>query len=181
MDNPDRGRRPELNGAGWLYILMGVIALIGGAMAFANPMAASVAVVQIVAAVFLVVGVMQVWSSFQAPGFSGWDLALGVLQVLVGIVLFTDITGGMISLTLMVALLILLEGLFLAWLGWQMRPQGPWLWVFLSGVVSLVLAVMILTGLPASAASILGLLLGIDLVSNGIWLVMLGTAVRRIG
>lgn len=174
------GRRPALNGAGWLYIVMGVIALIGGAMAFANPMAASVAVVQIVAAVFLVMGVMQIWSSFQAPGFSGWDLVFGVLQVLVGIVLFTDITGGMISLTLMVAILILLEGLFLCWLGWSMRPTGPWLWVLLSGVVSLVLAVMILTGLPASAASILGLLLGIDLVSNGVWMVMLGMAVRRM-
>lgn len=173
-------RGPGLNGAGWVYIVMGVIALIGGAMAFANPMAASMAVVQIVAAVFLVMGVMQVWSSFQAPGFSVWDLALGVLQVLVGIVLFTDITGGMISLTLMVAILILLEGAFLAWLGWSMRPVGPWVWVLLSGVVSLVLAVMILMGLPQSAASILGLLLGIDLVSNGVWLVLWGMAVRRM-
>lgn len=180
MVNSGIGGRPGLNGAGWIYIVMGVIALIGGAMAFANPMAASVAVVQIVAAVFLIMGVMQVWSSFQAPGFSWGDMLFGVLQVLVGVVLFTDLTGGMISLTVMVAVLILLEGLFLTWLGWQMRPVGPWVWVLLSGVVSLVLAVMILTGLPQSAASILGLLLGIDLVSNGVWLVMLGMAVRRM-
>jgi uncharacterized membrane protein HdeD (DUF308 family) len=59
--------------------------------------------------------------------------------------------------------------------------MANWGWVMFSGVMSLLLALMILLKLPSSAAWALGLLVGIEMLFAGWSSVMLGMAVKAAG
>ena len=173
--------RPEgLGGSGWLYLAMGVLSLLGGIFALANPFIASVIVLQFVAAIFLIVGLLQVVFTLRSPfGFSWFDFGMGLLQILLGLMLATNVLGGLVSLTLILALLLLVEGVILCLAGFMLRPFRPWLWLVIAGAVSILLAVIVLAGLPETATQLLGILLGVDLLSNGVWLIVVGLMLRR--
>jgi len=173
--------RPEgLSGSGSLYLAMGILSLLGGLFALANPFVASVVVLQIVAAIFLIVGTMQIVFTLRTPfGFSWFDLGMGVLQIVLGIMLATNVLGGLVSLTVILALLLLVEGVILCLAGYMLRPFRPWLWLVIAGAVSVLLAVIVLAGLPGTATQLLGILLGVDLISNGAWLIVVGLMLRR--
>jgi uncharacterized membrane protein HdeD (DUF308 family) len=53
------------------------------------------------------------------------------------------------------------------------------MWLVVGGTISILLAVFVLMNLPEAAATLLGLLLGIDLLSNGLWLVAAGLMLRN--
>jgi uncharacterized membrane protein HdeD (DUF308 family) len=174
-------KRPEgLGGHWWLYVAMGVLSLLGGVFALMNPYVASVFVLQLVAFLFILLGVMQVAFTLRSPfGFSWFDLGMGVLQILLGVMLATNVLGGLVSLTLILAFLFMLEGVILVLAGTNLRPFRPWLWLVVGGTISILLAVFVLMNLPEAAAALLGLLLGIDLMSNGLWLVAAGLMLRE--
>jgi uncharacterized membrane protein HdeD (DUF308 family) len=104
---------------------------------------------------------------------------MGVLQILLGAMLATNVLGGLVSLTLILAFLFMLEGVILVLAGTNLRPFRPWLWLVVGGTISILLAVFVLMNLPEAAATLLGLLLGIDLMSNGLWLVAAGLMLRE--
>ena len=174
--------RPEgLGGSWWLYVAMGALALFGGFFALAYPFIASVFVLQIVAFLFILLGVMQVAFTLRSPfGLSWFDLGMGVFQILLGVMLVTNVLGGLVSLTLIVAFLFLIEGVILCLAGFNLRPFRPWLWLVLGGLISIALAVFVLANLPDTATTLLGVLLGIDLISNGVWLMIAGLMLRRL-
>jgi uncharacterized membrane protein HdeD (DUF308 family) len=92
-----------------------------------------------------------------------------------------DPLAGAIPLTLLVAVLFLATGVAKTMFALALRPASGWVWVLASGLVSVVLGVMILAGLPATATTILGLLLGIELVSNGVLFLFVALGLRRLG
>ncbi len=62
-----------------------------------------------------------------------------------------------------------------------MKRETPWIWVVLSGVVTLALGALIVARWPVSSLFILGLFLGIDLVVAGTSWIVLGLGLRRGG
>lgn len=175
-------QRPEgLGGHWWVYVVMGVLSLLGGMFALLNPYIASVFVLQLVAFLFIFLGVMQVAFTLRSPfGLSWFDLGMGVLQILLGVMLATNVLGGLVSLTLILAFLFMLEGVILVMAGINLRPFRSWIWLVVGGVISILLSVFVLMNLPEAAATLLGLLLGIDLMSNGLWLVAAGLTLRDL-
>ena len=59
--------------------------------------------------------------------------------------------------------------------------SGRWGWMLASGVIDLILAAMILAGLPGTAAWALGLLVGINMVFGGAALIGMALHAREIG
>lgn len=167
----------------WIWLaIFGVISLIAGILALANPFAASLAATLLAGWVFVAMGVMQIIQSFQVRGWSGflWALLFGVLALLVGLSLVFDPLAGMISLTLLVAILFLVTGAIKIMYAFSLRPVSGWLWVLLSGVVSVVLAIMIFADFPWAAAAVLGILLGVELISNGVLFLFVALGLRRL-
>ncbi len=70
-------------------------------------------------------------------------------------------------LTLLLASSLILSGMMRIILGFSMKQGMPWVWVVLSGIVTLLLGLIILNQWPISSLYILGLLLGLDLVFAG--------------
>ena len=170
----------KMKGAwGWL-IAIGIISLIGGFLCFANPFAATLTVDYIAGFMFMLVGISQIVQAFshRDSGFL-WTLGVGILGVIVGVMLVGNPMAGIVSLTVLVGvLLVFLGGAKIAY-SISMRPASGWVWVLVSGIFSIILAVLIFSNFPWAAAAVLGLFLGVELTFNGIALILTGFALRN--
>lgn len=167
----------------WIWLaLLGAISLIGGFLALANPFAATFAAVLLAAWTFLLFGALQIIQAFQMRGWPGfwWALLFGILTFLVGISLLINPLAGALSLTALVAILFIIVGIVKLVYSSSLRPLSGWGWGVVSGLLSLVLGVMILAGYPWSAATVLGILLAIELISNGVFLLFLAFGLRSV-
>ncbi|OCW56551.1 HdeD family acid-resistance protein [Hoeflea olei] len=166
----------------WMAVLA-VLCIVGGVLALLNPFGATIFAVTLAGWVFLIQGAIQVFHALRVRDWSGfiWSLGLGVLSLLVGFVLIADPLAGSISLTLLVAVLFLITGIAKTMFALSLKPARGWGWVLVSGLVSALLGILIIAGLPVSAATILGLLLGIELVSNGVLFLFVALGLRDLG
>ena len=89
---------------------------------------------------------------------------LGVLYIVAGFVTFDNPLFAAVLLTLMLGASLVASGIMRVILAFSMRAEMPWIWVALSGVITLLLGLLILARWPINSIYILGLFLGIDLI-----------------
>lgn len=164
-----------------LFIFEGILLIILGLVAVAVPQLFTLGVELLVGILFIVAGVAQGWRSFQAKGLPGflWAIFIALLYLAAGIILLTKPVQGILTLTFILSLFFLVEGIAQIVLAFQFRPHGIWGWRVLSGVVSLVLAYLIWLGWPGTAAWVIGLLVGINLLFAGFTQLFLALSVSR--
>ncbi|TKW66842.1 MAG: hypothetical protein DI616_09490 [Paracoccus denitrificans] len=153
------------------------MSILAGVFALANPLAATLTAEQVAGWGFLIIGILQIFAVFRQVSWGGriWVLLVGVLMVLLGINLLAKPLEGVLALTLTIAALFLVEGIFKIVLSFSLRGTGAFWLVLISGAISVILAVMIFGNFPASALSILGVLLAVELISNGVSIIALST------
>ncbi|WP_157973592.1 HdeD family acid-resistance protein [Tropicimonas sp. IMCC34043] len=152
-----------------LWLLLAVLFIAGGMFALMNPFAASLAATVIAGWVFIFSGVVEVFAGFRAKGAGAkiWTVLLGLLAIVLGIMILGNPLGGMVALTTIIAIMFLAGGVAKIIMSFTMEDRR-FLWLFLiSGAASAVLGFIILTNFPLSAATSLGLLLGIELLFDG--------------
>jgi uncharacterized membrane protein HdeD (DUF308 family) len=159
---------------GW-FIFLALLLIIAGAAAIAFPVLSTFAVELWAAIAFAVAGVAQTIHAFAARSWGGflWSLLVGLLYLAAGVVLWLNPIAGMVALTVFLAAVLVVDGVFRSILAFQIRPRAGWFWLLLGGIVGIVLGVMIWQQLPSSALTILGLLLGINLAFSGFTFLML--------
>ena len=101
---------------------------------------------------------MTFWAQ-QMPGF-WWSLLSALLALGAGIVLLARPVQGALTLTIVVGAYFLAEGIFTIMYALAHRRElsERWGWLLASGVVDLILAGLIIAGLPGSALWAIGLL-----------------------
>ncbi|MBU2960572.1 HdeD family acid-resistance protein [Citreicella sp. C3M06] len=164
----------------WMLIL-GALLIVGGLMAFLNPFAASLTAVAIAGGIFTLGGAIQMWIAFQDEGGGvgrGLSGLLGLLILAFGVSLIANPLMGIVSLTLLIAGFFIASGVLRIWLGLMMRHLPGWGWLVASGAVSLILGVLVIVALPSEPGSLLGLFLGVDLLSTGVGLTALSLKIR---
>jgi uncharacterized membrane protein HdeD (DUF308 family) len=166
-----------------LYLVEGVVLVVLGATAVVIPPLATLAVTILFGWLFLVSGVMGLITSFwmrQAPGF-WWSLLSGVLGIAVGLMLLASPLRGAVSLTLLLIVFFGIEGVASIMFALEHRRElsGQWAWMLVSGIIDLVLSVMILAGLPSTAAWAIGLLVGINMMFGGSALIAMALHARK--
>src|SRR4051812_44949271 len=164
------------------YLVEGIVLLVLGAIAIILPPLGTLAATILFGWVFLVSGVVGLFTSFwmrQAPGF-WWSLISAVLGVAVGFWLLAMPVSGAISLTLLLIAFFFVEGIasIMFALDHKRELSGQWGWMLVSGVVDLVLGVVILAGLPGTAVWAIGVLVGINMVFGGVALTMMALHAR---
>jgi uncharacterized membrane protein HdeD (DUF308 family) len=165
---------------GWI-VALGVIYLIAGFIALGSVAMATVVSVLVVGIMMIVSGVAEVISAFQIKSwgkFLLWAL-LGVLYIIAGFVTFQNPLLAAVLLTLILGASLVVSGITRIILAFSMKRETPWIWVALSGVITLLLGVLILLRWPVSSLYILGLFLGIDLIMAGAGWIGLGFGLRR--
>ncbi len=162
-------------------ILWGVLLIIFGMLAIGSPYIAAVAVTAVIAWLIVSAGVIHVVVAFHAhaAGTLIWKLLVGLAYVAFGIYLILHPALGVVSLTLLLASLFLIEGVLDIVLFFQMRSVGGSSWVLVDGIVTLVLGLMIYMQWPASSVWAIGTLVGVSMIISGVSRVMLSLAVRK--
>ena len=171
--------------AHWRFFLAeGIILFILGILAIVVPPIATIAVEVLIGWLLLMSGIVGLISTFRtrgAPGF-GWSLLSAVIGTVAGIVLLAWPLSGALSLTLILTVFLVLEGVvsILYALEHKRELSGRWSMMLFSGVVDLFLAAIIFAGLPGTAAWAIGLLVGINLVFGGSALISMALHARNI-
>jgi uncharacterized membrane protein HdeD (DUF308 family) len=164
---------------GW-FTFLGIVLIIAGAAAIAFPFITTIAAKIFLGGLFLVGGVTQVIHAFSTQKWSEFlfDLLIGALYVLVGAWLaFLPLTA-IITLTILLAALFVVEGVLEISMGFRTRPKEGWVWLVFSGTVAIAAGVLILSGLPGTATWAIGLLVGINMIFSGVSYVSLASTVK---
>ena len=161
----------------------GIVLLVLGAVAIIIPPLATLAVTIVLGWLFLVSGVIGLFTTFMmrnAPGF-WWSLVSAALGVVVGGWLLARPLSGAVSLTILVVAFFIIEGIASIMFALEHKRElsGRWGWMLVSGIIDLALAAMIFTGLPGTAAWALGLLVGINMIFGGSALIAMALHARN--
>jgi uncharacterized membrane protein HdeD (DUF308 family) len=184
IQNIQRAAATALHEHWVLFLVEGVVLLVLGATAVVLPAIATLAVTVLFGWLFLVSGIVGLVTSFwmrHAPGF-WWSLLSAVLGIVVGAMLLGSPLTGAFSLTLVLIAFFLIEGAvsIMFALDHKRELSGQWGWMLMSGIVDLALAVMILAGLPSTAAWAIGLLVGINMIFGGSALIAMALHARKM-
>jgi uncharacterized membrane protein HdeD (DUF308 family) len=165
-----------------MFLIEGIVLCVLGCAAIIVPPLAGLATTIFLGWLFVVggfVGLIATLGARQAPGF-GWSLASAIVALAAGAVLLWNPMRGLLTLTYVLIAFFVIDGILVMVIALQHRRElsGRWEWMMLGGVMDLVLAAIIVWGLPATAAWVLGLLVGIDLLWGGISLIGMALSAR---
>jgi len=187
MTSQDTGPRldmAEIMRKHWKALLIeGILLVILGVLAIALPLLASIAITLFLGWMFLISGIAGLILTFwarQMPGF-WWSIVSALLSLAAGILLVGWPGQGVISLTLVLGVFFVMEGVASIMYALEHRKElsGRWGWMVAAGILDLIISAMIITGLPGSAAWAIGLLVGINLVFGVATLIGMAAAARR--
>jgi uncharacterized membrane protein HdeD (DUF308 family) len=171
----------ELRRNAGLLLALGIAELLLGVIALGV-----VGMVTLVSVIFfgwllIFSGVAHLVRAFRTRGWEGVSLHLliGILQAAVGVLMLARPVAGAASLTLLLAALFTVSGLFRIGIATMTRIHG-WGWQVLSGLVALLLGLFITAGWPASSLWVIGTFIGIDLIFGGWSFIMIALAARRL-
>lgn len=165
---------------GWL-IIGGLLSMLVGFMAMSLPLFFSLVIAQFLGIFALVSGVISLGLAiFGKHRAHRWlDALSGVIRIAAGVALLLCLVTSVLMITFVLAIYLLVEGVFLAAASFNLRAHQGWVWTLISGIAAIVLGVMVLNRWPNDSAWVLGLLFGINMIFNGSALLALGLAARR--
>lgn len=157
---------------GW-FLLLGVVFVALGAVAMGDLFYATIAAVFYIGVLMTVAGVLQVLHAFRVWTWGGFFLWLvsGLLYAVAGVCAFANPALASVILTLLLAVLTLSSGTLRLLIGICARPTQGWGWIIASGVVTALAGLIFLVGWPVNSIWLLGLLLAIDLMFQGMTLI----------
>jgi uncharacterized membrane protein HdeD (DUF308 family) len=176
----DTALEPLRAKSGWI-IALGVVFVIAGIIALGSVVMATAATVFVVGIMMVIAGVAEVINAFQIKTwgrFLLW-LLLGALYIVAGFITFENPLLAAAILTLFLGIALIASGIMRIVLAFSMQAVMPWIWVLLSGVITLLLGLVIVAHWPVSSLYILGLFLGIDLVLAGASWIGIGLGLKR--
>jgi uncharacterized membrane protein HdeD (DUF308 family) len=165
---------------GW-FLALGVILVLLGMMALGWAVLTTLASVVLFGWLLLFGGILSVIHAFMRRRWGGFFLELfaGILYVVIGLMIVGNPAEGAITLTLLIAVFLMIGGIFRILAALTVRFHH-WIWVLLNGVISLLLGIMIWSQWPLSGLWVIGLFIGIDMIFYGWSLIMLAMAVRSL-
>lgn len=172
-------QKPDLSLGKW-SIALGALLVLLGVIAIAMPFVSTLATELVIASVFFGSGIIQLVYAYRSRKNTKsliFKLLLGAGYIGSSFLLLFYPLQGVLSLTLAVGSFILVEGILQAVMAVRMREEGSgWYWTLGSGVFALIFGLSIMLGWPADSAWILGLLVGLNLISDGWPMVIFGLA-----
>ena len=168
----------------WLFLIEGVVFILLGVAAIALPTVASLAVAIFLGWLFLIGGVVGLFTTLShthAPGF-WWSLLASVVTIIAGVLLLGWPVAGAISITILLGAYLLAKGIsmimYASSASSYFHRSTTWMWI--NGGLDIILALVIFWILPAGALWALGIFVGIDFLFGGIAMVTMALEARHV-
>jgi uncharacterized membrane protein HdeD (DUF308 family) len=160
---------------------VGLAMLVVGIAAVVFPFVSTLVVALLVGWVILLTGCITLVGSFSIHGTGPFfaALLLSLLSIAAGVFLLFNPLAGAMALTVLLAVIFILQGAFETALAFEMRPLPGWTGMLVSGICSIVLAVIIAAGWPQISGVVLGLLLGVNFISSGLGYMFISRALNH--
>ena len=165
---------------GW-FVVLGIALIALGVVCIMGDMTATLATVLALGWLLVIGAVVALVQAFRAYDWSGFFLYFlsALLRGVAGYVLIRYPGSGEVSITILLASLFIVGGIFRTVGATSMRFPS-WGWTAFSGIVSLVVGFMLIYQLPTASPWFIGFLVGVDFIFDGIALITLGTAVKKV-
>lgn len=164
---------------GW-FLSAGIVLMLLGAICIIGSAAATFITVSILGWVLLISAVIAVVQAIRAPDWTGFLVYVlsALFRGFTGYLLVRYPITGELGLTFLLAALFVIGGFFRAIAAGTMRFPY-WGWSVVSGLLSVMLGVVVLTGAPALSSWFIGFFIGIDLLMDGAAVSAFATALYR--
>ena len=171
--------RSSLSSVSGKVIAVGAVLSLIGIVFILKPEALGMGVSSLVGVLLIILGLFRIAFAWIASTWGSTLLRffIGALALAAGILVLMDPARGREVLTIVLAVYLLLDGISEVALALPLRPIGG-MWVMLSGIVSIVLAIMIWRQWPASGEWALGILIGVKLLIDGLAILGVGVAAK---
>lgn len=165
----------------WFYLL-GVVLILLGIAAIGSPFVTTIAAKVVLGWLVLIGGVLQVAHAFGTREWSEFllDLLAGAAFVVVGAWLAFFPLTGILTLTLLLAVTFIVQGILELGMAFRLRPNTGWFWMLIAGIVAIAVGLMLIADLPGSATWAIGLLVGINLIMSGVAYLLLPAAAKSV-
>lgn len=166
--------------SGW-YLVQGILMVIAGILALVYPTVSTFAVTLFLGWLLIIAGIFQaisLISARDAPHF--WlPLLSVVLFIVVGALILRNPAGGVLTLTLLMIVFFMVEGITKVIHALTIRPLPNWGWVLVSGIIGILLSIFLWARLPVTAIWLLGVFVGVTLIAEGVATSAMAWRVRR--
>lgn len=164
-----------------LLITFGILLIVSGLLFVTFTGIATLTSVYLFGLLMIFAGVLQAITSISAlSGGQRWLwLLFSLVYILAGYFAFKSPLATASALTWLIAAFIIVGGLFRIISAFKLKSINGWGWVLFSGLLLLGTGLMIAIN-PTSPLWLLGLMLGLDLLFQGINLLILSFAIKKM-
>jgi len=161
-------------------IVAGFLMLIVGVLGMTAPSLMSIVVVSLLGWMFISSAVIQGYITYKSykGSFSAW--LKPVLSLITGMLFFIFPVEGVAVAAVMLAAYLMVDAFSSFGFAFEYKPNKGW-WIHLiNATISVVLAVLIMTGWPVSSLYWVGLYAAISLFFDGVALISMGAAAKKL-
>lgn len=165
---------------GW-FLALGLVLALCGAFAVALPTISTFAASAVFGIALALAGIVKIIQSFQVREWSGfiWQELAGAAELVGGILIYFNPLKGALAITLLIAVVLLVQGVAQVALAARVRRQAGWIWLLVSGVVALLASAMLALKLRYTIDFAPGVIAGFSLLVAGCAYIAVALTMRR--
>ncbi|WP_424243963.1 uncharacterized membrane protein HdeD (DUF308 family) [Elusimicrobium posterum] len=158
-------------GSKMFFIISGIIYCLAGLLVMFYPLATMITIAVILGVTILLSGIGYTASYFADRSIinhSGWVLAAGLLDIVVGIILLLNIKGTIIAIPFLLGLWALFASISRISASFSLQALGikKWWWMLLGGIIGAIFAFLIIF-YPVFGAVVISIYIGIFMLFMG--------------
>jgi uncharacterized membrane protein HdeD (DUF308 family) len=172
----------ERLGRKWPWILLlGIVLVVCGVVAVILPALSTIAVSTVLGIVLVIAGVVKIIEALQVKEWAGstWHLLIGAVEAVGGILIYLNPVKGALAVTLLIAIVFLIQGIMQIALAFRVRPQTGWGWLLVAGLIALSVCAAMVLKLRYTSFYTPGTIAGVALLVAGCAYVAMALANRR--
>lgn len=183
LPNPGAAIQDALKTHTTALLVFGILFLVVGSAAILLPALATLVAESLLGGLMILSGILYGALTFQLRGFwnNAWTAIIALLSIAAGVILLLYPLRGILTLTIFLAAYFIVTGVFKGIHALRHRAINGWVWSLVSAIASILLGLIVWWGFPGTAAWMLGLLFGIDLIFYGWALIAIRSGVKDMG
>ena len=163
----------------WIVLIQGIAAMIIGVLLLTNPLQTAAIIVWSVGLYWVITGVISLVRIFTDRGHTFWKLFSGIIGILAGWFLMTNVGDGAVVLFGVTVIIVLaIQGIIMGIVGLIEAFQGGGWGPGILGSISIIIGILLL-GSPLGYAAVLPWVIGIFAIVGGIFAVIMAFRLRK--